>query len=509
MNNKYIKNTLIVFIIIILGKLLSFLRDILISQNFGSSLQTDAYFVAGNVPSIIFTAILSSYLVLVIPTYKFIKINQGKEQVNIFTSRLINYFIIVSILLSIIGYILANQIIHVIAPGFNQHTHNLSVHICQILILSFPLSSVTLILANISNANEKYYSLHLIPIISSIFVIIPLILYSKNWDIYLVAISSVVAFIFQLFVQIIISRNEFKYKFKSNPFDDNIKNMSLLMLPLFVSYSIDQLNVIITSSMCTYLPIGSLSSYNYAIRLQTVINGSISISIISIIYPLLSRYFAENKIDELNKTLSKSINASITIVTPIIIILSFFSKEIVTLVFFRGNFDLIALNNTSIAFKYSIINVLMITIRDILLRAFYIFKNTKVPLYSSLTSLFFNIILSLLLLNKYKLEGIVIANLISSFLSLSTIILFSSKLNTTKLELKFSHSNLVKIFIAALILLIFLNALQGIHIHFSIYKLVIYMLIALFIYCTSLVLLKQNEGVIVYNYLKKIVHAKF
>ena len=51
-SNGIFRSGILVVVMIVFGKGLSFIRDVLISSYFGASTATDAYFAASNIPSI-------------------------------------------------------------------------------------------------------------------------------------------------------------------------------------------------------------------------------------------------------------------------------------------------------------------------------------------------------------------------------------------------------------------------------------------------------------------------
>lgn len=498
-----IKSSFWVLILIVLGKLCSFVRDIIISSQFGSTYQTDAYFAANNIPSIIFTAIISSYLVLLIPTYKKIQVQQGIHESNLFVSRILNIFIVLSIPLSVIGFLFIEELIYAVAPGFDVKTMSLAIVLGKILILSFPFSSATTILATISNANNKFFAPHIIPLTSSVFVIVGILLFSDKYGIKTVAVSGVLAFVLQLFIQILISRRHFKYSIKAKFLDKHIKKMTWLIMPVFLSFSIDQINLLINSIICSGLPQGSLSSLNYAQRLQATINGTLSMAVITVIYPIISKLLAQNKYEELTQIMAKSLRGVFFVLFPVIVFLAFHTKDFVTLVYFRGKFNVRALDQTSSVFFYYSINVLFISLREIILRLYYIKNNTKIPFITSAVSLIVNVVLSLILVRYLQVAGLALANLIATLIS--ALILFYLIDKTINISLTINHILiLLKKNILPLLLFILYHIWIEIYIDFETIFLpfVLLFLLSLVIYFILLLIFKQKEAIAIFRFIK-------
>ncbi|MGK0427939.1 MAG: putative peptidoglycan lipid II flippase [Ulvibacter sp.] len=494
MSQRIIKNSIFVLLLIAGGKVLSFLRDVIISSQFGSTYQTDAYFAANNIPSIIFTAILSSYIVLLIPNYKKIQVKDGVEEANIFVSKVINLFFIVSLLLSFLGFYFIEELLYLVAPGFNDETRELGVVIGKILILSFPFSSATLILSTISNANNKYYAPHIIPAFSAFFIIVCILLFSDEYGIITLAVAGVAAFFFQLLIQIFISKNHFKYTIKVNFFDKNIKKMSWLVLPIFLGFSIDQINLLVNSIISSNLAEGSLSSLNYAQRLQATINGTFSTALITVIYPLISGLLAENNIERLTSIMTKSLRGVFLVLFPIIVFLSLNSEAFVAIVYYRGEFDSTALEQTSSIFFFYSFNVLFISLREVILRLYYIKENTKMPFITSGISLVINIVLSLILVKYLDVSGLALANLVAT--AISTLLLFT--LISSNLKININLAQILKFGkTVAMPMLIFISLQILLNRYFDIAHNIIFFLVAfcfsVIVYALLLLIFKQKD----------------
>lgn len=504
MSEKIVKNTIIVLVLIVLGKLLSFFSEIVISYTFGATSVTDAYFAANNIPSLLFTALISSYLVLLIPTYKKIQFNLGNDVANKFGSSLINFMLIISILLSAAGYFFMGFLIKFIAPGFNSETHLLALTLGKILVLSFPFSGITLVLSTMSNANKKYYATHIIPIFSSSFIIVGLFLYATTYGIYTLAISGVLAFVFQLVFQIVISKKYFKYKINASVLDANIKKMTILALPILLGYSIDQINLLINSMICSNLSEGNLSALTYAQRLQFTLLGTVSTALITVVYPLMSDLVTENNKEQLIKLINRSVRGIILIMLPIALFFAINSELVVSVIFRRGNFDAEAVFITSEVFFFYAINVFLLSMREFILRVFYVYDNTKSPLISSGISVTVNIVLSLLLVRFLGVAGLSLANLIATLLSLLILVWFLSKKQLLHVNIKsiftFFREIALPITFFVLMQVIIKENTYGVNKYLMLF---VTLFISIISYYCLLLLFKQREVLVINKKIKK------
>lgn len=74
-----------------------------------------------------------------------------------------------------------------------------------------------------------------------------------------------------------------------------------MAIPVLIGTSIQVINTYVDRMIASYLPAGSIAALNYANRLIGFDIFSMAIAIV--IYPMLSRYFASNDIDEFKKEL--------------------------------------------------------------------------------------------------------------------------------------------------------------------------------------------------------------
>ncbi|UJS24291.1 murein biosynthesis integral membrane protein MurJ [Thiothrix winogradskyi] len=502
-------NIIIIFMVILLGKIISLLRNIVISYYFGTSTTSDAYFAANNIPSIIYLAFISSYLVLLIPEHDKIKINNGLVAANKFVSRYLTFVVAVSLSLSILCYFFIEILIEVVAPNFNRETKELASSLGRILVLSFPFTAICLSLAAISSTHNKFYAQHIIPIFSGVFTILGLYLFVGQYGIYSLAVAGVLATVIQVVIQILISRSHFKYSFQKRLLDSNIKSMSILVLPIFVGYSIDQINLLANSIISSGLGTGSLSALTYAQNIQLTILGTVTTAMITVLYPRMSKLSSENKTEDLVKTTWTGIKYLIIILLPVTFYLAINVESLVKIVYFRGKFDELALTQTSNILLFYLINILLISTREFIVRYYYLFKRTTFPMIAGVISVFINIILSYMLVADFGVSGLSFANLIATLLSLLLLIgVLFAKREVLQIS-QDARQFFFHIFISMMLISAFHFSIKN-HIHSeNAIAFGSWFIVYLIIFYAILLLIRQREAVQTFSIIKsKFIYAK-
>ena len=320
MSKQAKKSAIILMLIILISKITGFLRDIVLAQTFGASDITDAYLTALNIPVVLFNGISAALGTTFIPMFFKIKEKGGSKLVDKFTSNVLNIVTIMSILFIIFGLIFAPQIVKIFAMGFKGEVLKLTINYLKILLFSMIFIATNGLISSYLVAKGNVYISGLISIPFNIFVIGAIVIGSFTSS-YIMVIGTLVAYIAQLLFQIpYLVKRGYRYSFKINLKDENIKQILLLVIPVFLGSYVNQINAIVNRTLASTLGKGSITALNYANKLSMFAVGVIVIALTTVIYPILSKLASENNIKGFKINLAKSINIILIIMIPITII---------------------------------------------------------------------------------------------------------------------------------------------------------------------------------------------
>ena len=161
-------------------------------------------------------------------------------------------------------------------------------------------------------------------------------------------ITSVVAVVKQLLIQLPgIFKLGFKYKFRVDFRDPYLKKMSYLVIPVLVSVAINDVNKIVDRSLASTLIRGSISSLNYAARLNSLVLSVFIVAIATVLFPILSKEATKETYEDFKNILVRGINVILIITIPTTIGIILLADPIVKITFERGAFDSLASQMTS------------------------------------------------------------------------------------------------------------------------------------------------------------------
>ena len=412
-NRTFFTTGIFIIILIIFGKFIAFAKDIVISSFFGAGSDTDAFFIALNITSILFIAFYSTVSIVFLPLYNEQKIKFGLKKANIFSNNIINIYLIVSLLIVVFGIYFAPEIVNLVNHSSSLENLELTSSLLRIMVLSFIFTIFIGFMTSIQLSNEQYLAPHIVPIINNLVIVIAIITLAPKYGIYVPAIAGIIAWMIQVPIHKWIVRKNFNYSFHINLKDENIKKIGLLFFPAFLGVFIDQTNIIVDTILASGLQEGSVSALNYSNRLISFASGIFVMAIMSMMYPMFSKNIVNNEQTKLNKSIKSSVRLIMLIMLPITAIIFVYHYEIVSIVFQRGQFDESATQVTSSVFFFYSIGILFLGLRELFNKVFYAQKNTKTPLIISFIAVSINILLSMTLVKSMGVEGIALASSLS------------------------------------------------------------------------------------------------
>ncbi|SFG51821.1 putative peptidoglycan lipid II flippase [Priestia megaterium] len=423
--SKLVKSGIIVFVITALSKVLGFLRETFLAYQFGTSFETDAYFVALTPSTLAITFALSVSSVF-IPL--FVKNMYDRQEAHRFANNIIIIFFLVCIGLYLCLFLNGKAFISLIAPGLPDYAETLSIQMLKIL---FPLVFVSIAIqmyTDMLNSYERFSASAMSLLPNNLLIIFYLVIVGKDFGIGGVAYITLAAFLIQLIILYSLLRKEqYQFRLSQKVFDIKTKEFLILVFPVIISSAFSQVNAIVDRFIASNLSEGSISALMYSFRLRSMITGIFVTAIITVTFPKISKLALKLNKEELVNLTQDSLKMILLIVGPISAYLMLFSTDIIKLLFERGEFSHEATIATSGVFFYYSLGLIFIGIRDVVVRNFYALGDTKSPTIIIIASLFINIILSFVLVNMMGLNGLGLSSTLGILLS---IILLNTKLNS-------------------------------------------------------------------------------
>lgn len=445
------KAALLFMFLTILSKLFGFVRELILAYFFGASNVSDAYIISSTVPVIIFGVIGAGVTTAFIPMYTKIKNQHGDKEGIKFTNNIINIFLLISFSIFVIGEIFTTEIIKIFASGFTGETLKLTVLFTRISLIGMLFSCLIFVLTGFLQVNKNYSITALIGLPLNIIIIISIIVGAKV-NVLILSIGSVLAIGAQLIILLHAAvKNGYQYSLRFNFRDANVQKLIYIALPVMIGVSMDQINALVDRTLASQIITGGVSALNYANKLNAFVQGIFVVSIITILFPRISKFVLEEKHAQLKKSVLNSLISIQLLVLPVVAFFIIFTEPIVNLLFGRGSFNEEAIRLTSEALFYYSFGILAIGFREVLSRVFLSFEDSRTPMINSSIAMVLNIVLNLILSRFMGIGGLALATSISAFFA-TFLMFYTLRKKIGSFDLKSLFLAFLKIIIAASIM---------------------------------------------------------
>lgn len=413
------KSVIIIIIFSFSGKILGFIREMLIGAKFGSGIETDTYFVALTSIALFTGLIINSINTTMIPILSEVEKNEGKSGKKLHTNNLLGVVSILSFLMMVLAYILAPTIIRIVAPGFDTiEQFNLAVLMMRIGVPTIFLSGIQGILRGYLQTEGSFTETAAASFPVNFLYISFLVFLSGVFGIKGLMVTSVLAVGSQIILQIYgIRKVGFKYNFILDIKDKYVKKILYLIPPIIISVGISDLNSIVDKAMASTLVEGSISALSYAEKLNGLVRGMFISAITTVMYPMLSKEANKSNYNGLKRVTINGINIILLITIPATVGMIILANPMVKVAFQRGQFDSIATHMTAGALVFTSIRMASSSIRIFINNAFYSMQDTKTPVMIGFLAVAVNIIFNFILIKPMAHKGLALATAISSIVA--------------------------------------------------------------------------------------------
>ncbi|NKE04707.1 murein biosynthesis integral membrane protein MurJ [Mesobacillus selenatarsenatis] len=445
------KMSILLILLMILTKTLGFAREITLSYFYGASGISDAYLISLTIPGTIFAFIGTGLATSYIPIYHEISSRKSEKDANKYTNNVINYIFILCTIIIFIVFFFTEPIVKVFASGFEGEILDYAILFTKISVLTLYFSGLIYIFKGYLEVKGKFLVPAIMGIPNSVITIFSIFL-SVSYGVVVISVGTAFAIFIQLlFMLPFVIKTGYRYSFVFNIKDKYINKMIHLSIPVIIGVSVNQINVLVDRTLASQIAVGGISMITYANRVNLFIQDIFVISIVTIMYPLISKMAANHNIKGLKKSLSDAIVSVSLLVLPAMVGTMIFAEPIIKLLFGRGAFDSQAVSITASALFFYSIGMIGFGLREVVSRGFYSMQDTKTPMINAAISMILNIILNIILSKYLGLSGLALATSISSIVC-TLLLLVSLRKKIGGLGLKAIINSFIKISCASILM---------------------------------------------------------
>lgn len=420
--SRIAKSTLAIIIFSLIGKVFGFFRESLTAYVFGAGIEMDAFSLAQGATATISAFVTQAIATTYIPSVQKAEMEHGKDRKNYFTNNLLFIASLVSFVLIALGIIFPRQIALLTVSTKNPETYAIVIKLIQVGMPVVLFSSWVGVMEGYLQHGGKFAAAGAIAIPLNLTYIIYLALFSRHVGIMGLTIASVLGILAQfLFLLPNAMKIGYRPKLVADFKDEYVRDAIVLALPVFVSVSVNDINIIVNRRLASTMGEGAASILYYSNKLNTMIIGIFITAITAIVFPILTKTLGSGDMKLGKKVMNASIKTVLFITVPATVGLIILARPLIEIAFVRGSFtmaDGIAATSTLRCYSLSLISISVI---NVLNRIYYSIEDTKTPFYVGVTNVAINVGLNLLVARHYGTNGLAasvsIATTIALFIS--------------------------------------------------------------------------------------------
>jgi putative peptidoglycan lipid II flippase len=410
------------------SRVMGYIRDMVMSWAFGTGLAADAFYVAYRIPNLLRELLAEgSMSAAFIPVFTETLTKESKESAHHLANAVFARLLVILVVLTGLGIIFAPYVVKVVAWGWAYRAEHdkylLGVTLTRIMFPYLLCIGLAALAMGMLNSLRSFLAPALSPVMLNVMTITAVVLSLRflSQPILGVAVGVVLGGLFQFLIQVPGLRKQgMLMRPQFSPTHPGVKKVGLLALPVFLSSSVNQLNIFIGTIFASFLATGSITYLFYGMRFIHFPLGIFGIAIATAVLPTMSAQAARRENEDFRETLSLGLRLVFFIMFPAMAGLITLRVPIVNLLLEHGQFDRISTAGTAAALLYYAVGLWAFAGVRIVAQAFYALQDTKTPVKIAILALITNILLStaFILWTPLAHGGLALATSVASMLNI-------------------------------------------------------------------------------------------
>lgn len=414
----------------LLSRILGLIRDVIIANLLGASLAADVFFFANRIPNffrrLFADGAFNQAFVPILAEYNAKDHHTCKDFICLVTGTM---GFVISII-TILGVLGSSVIAAIFGWGWYLDSFKSDVGaekfaLASLLLkITFPylwFVTITAIFGAVLNTNKKFAIPALSPCLLNISTIACALLLSPHLEQPAVglAIGIFLGGLIQLLFQLpfIINLKLLGIP-KFNWHLEGIVKIRKLMLPAIFGVSVDQINLLITTALASFLATGAISYLYYSERILEFPLGMFAVAISTVILPSLSRGNVADDLEKFHRTMDWGIRMVLLLGIPAMFGIIVLRELIIATIFMHGEFSTEDVTKSAASLFACCIGLLSFMLVKVLAPGFYAKQDTKTPVKYAIISVISNICFNLTLVYPLGYIGLALSTALSGTINM-------------------------------------------------------------------------------------------
>ena len=411
---KRIAGTAMLMVLVtLLAKALGMLRDILLAQYFGTSMDAVAYEAASRLPITLFDFALGGVVTAAfIPIFNELMVKEGRERAFAFANRYFNLVLCITIAISACGILLSPRLVSFLAPEIEGTVKTLAASLSRVMFPMIIFTGIAYCFVGILQSFEQYTLPAIMSLVSNLVMVVYFYTLCERFGVWGLSVALVIGWFLQAAIQAPAAyRLGFRFMPTLQLKDPHIIRALKMAIPILVCSWLQPVCNVINTRFASGFENGSaITMVSYANRLYIIIVGVFSFVATNLLFPRLSRAEAGGDRDGAKHFAGVSVKILLYIMLPLSIGMFLLAEPITRAIYMRGEFTAHDAVLTASVLRLFAIGIPFMSVNEVFTKLFFAMQRVKAPMLASVVSIAANIVLVVLLVRTIGFDGIGIAS---------------------------------------------------------------------------------------------------
>ncbi|MBR1906935.1 MAG: murein biosynthesis integral membrane protein MurJ [Clostridiales bacterium] len=396
---------------LIITKASGLLRDIIVSDRFGvdpatADIYRDAFTLSFTIPDLFYNLLVGGAIYSTVAPYLSAQLATGNEKKGVRTvSIFISVVSVVMIFFCTLGTVFSEQFYSLYA--LNKNTNPITLQLAaQASKLLFPQIFFIMLAAlcnGVLNSYRRFTITSFGPVIYNVLVLMAIAFLGGQTQQKLMMTTGgiLAAAVIYFFCQYFFGFKQMKqFRFNFNPVDKDFIALFKRAIPILISASITQINIVVLNFFANSFDKGSIYGYRNASTIWQIPYSVFVVAITTVMTPQLAGDYGSKKMDECSRLLSKSMKNALFLSIPSAAFIAVMNLDVVKAIYQWSsrytdkNADTAAV--FLLGFSSAIITAAVIHVFN---QAFYAIGQTRIPLLAGIVGLVLNPVFCIVFIN--------------------------------------------------------------------------------------------------------------
>lgn len=406
-------NTIVLITVCTLfGKVLGVLKDCLLSYYYGTTAETDAFFLAMSIPTLLLGTFTASTDSAIIPQYKRVMQKMSRVSADALFSMIVNSLSIIAGIACVFVFLWPTGFVKLFATGFSEENVILASNYLKIFAPIGVLHLWYCFFCTYTAAYKKNTARSILAFSTNLVVVLSLF-FIRDRSLQLLSFAYLGSNIICAVLPLIEMRQlGYIYKFRWVHTKGEYKNFWILFLPIMGGALLNNLQQYVDKNLCSNIE-GAISYLNYGNKMVNIFDSVFVVGLSVVIIPMLSDFEHTNEFKDFSKVVSKVTRLMVEVFVPCVAILFILSREFIVLLYGGGKFGADSVTNVSGVLQAYSLLILLTPLVTIFSKIFHVKEMNTIPFRVNLFGVLANVCLSVLFKTYWGVIGVAFATTVA------------------------------------------------------------------------------------------------